>query len=178
MTLCSNCVLGVANTNKTTGPGLWDHWEMCHDLWELKKLKVYIFSLMKSVCVMWDLCGEIIVQLSNIFAPDPWNPHFVTTTTLEPDTSLCPVYAAYICDSGGNVITKFKPASLRRYSPRPVNPDGAPRTRERGPTKTQRLQPWCSDKLWGCYFRSVSTWKSIEHHPNMSHPQELNFIAL
>lgn len=120
---------------------------------------------MKSVCVMWDLCGEIIVQLSNIFAPDPWNPHFVTTTTLEPDTSLCPVYAAYICDSGGNVITKFKPASLRRYSPRPVNPDGAPRTRERGPTKTQRLQPWCSDKLWGCYFRSVSTWKSIEHHP-------------
>lgn len=127
---------------------------------------------MKSVCVMWDLCGEIIVQLSNIFAPDPWNPHFVTTTTLEPDTSLCPVYAAYICDSGGNVITKFKPASLRRYSPRPVNPDGAPRTRERGPTKTQRLQPWCSDKLWGCYFRSVSTWKSIEHHPNMSHPPQ------
>lgn len=115
-----------------------------------------------------------MVQLSNIFAPDPWNPHFVTTTTLEPDTSLCPVYTVTV---GGNVVTKFKPASLRRYSPRPVNPDGAPRTREGGPTKTQHsvYNPDAlinsEDALW-CCFKSVSTWKSIEHHPYMSHPPQ------
>lgn len=66
--------------------------------------------------------------------------------------SLCSVCTFHSRDCMREHITKFKPGWVHRYPARPLNPDGAPRTREGGHTHTHNavatlLVLWHAQKL-------------------------------